>query len=102
MALRYEQALCGARSLAERLERLAGLRSAEGYMAEAARRGDGGFVFVENHCPIRTAAAACQDFCRSELRLFARLLAPARVERLEHALAGSRRCAYLVSPAEGE
>jgi predicted ArsR family transcriptional regulator len=32
--------------------------------------------------------------------LFARLLAPARVERVEHLLAGARRCSYLVKPAD--
>jgi predicted ArsR family transcriptional regulator len=99
MAAQYEQALRGARSLKQRLERLARLRSAEGYMAEVTRRGDDSYVIAENHCPICAAAAACQGFCRSELALFARLLAPARVERIEHALAGSRRCSYLVTPA---
>jgi hypothetical protein len=52
--------------------------------------------------PARLATAAamtCQGFCRSELALFARLLAPARVERSEHLLTGSRRCAYLVVTA---
>jgi predicted ArsR family transcriptional regulator len=98
MAANYERALCDAVTLEERVARLAGVRSAEGYMAEFARREEGGFILIENHCPICAAAAACQGFCRSELALFARLLAPARVERTEHVLAGSRRCAYLVTP----
>jgi predicted ArsR family transcriptional regulator len=100
MAAQYEQALYGAASLEERVTRLARLRSAEGYMAEVARRDDGGYMIAENHCPICAAAAACQGFCRSELALFARLLAPARVERVEHLLAGARRCSYLVKPAD--
>lgn len=102
MAAHYADELQDAGSLPERLDRLARLRSTEGYMADLLRRDDGSYVFAENHCPICAAAAACQGFCRSELALFARLLAPARVERVEHALAGSRRCAYLVTPAEGE
>jgi predicted ArsR family transcriptional regulator len=102
MARQYERSLRGVHTLAGRLQRLAKLRSAEGYMAEAIRRDGGGFVFVENHCPICAAATACQGFCRSELALFARLLAPARVERIEHILAGSRRCAYLVTPVGKE
>jgi predicted ArsR family transcriptional regulator len=81
------------------LVRLVELRSAEGYMAEYARRDDGSYVIAENHCPICATAAACQGFCRSELALLAHLLAPARVERSEHLLAGSRRCAYVVTPA---
>jgi predicted ArsR family transcriptional regulator len=99
MADKYDQALRGADTLEERVARLVRLRSAEGYMADASRRDDGSYVIVENHCPICAAATACQGFCRSELALFARLLVPARVERLEHLLAGFRRCAYLVVPA---
>jgi len=102
MVVHYADELQDAGSLPERLDRLARLRSTEGYMADLHRRDDGSYVFAENHCPICAAAASCQGFCRSELALFARLLAPARVERIEHALAGSRRCAYLVTPAEGE
>jgi predicted ArsR family transcriptional regulator len=99
MAAHYAQSLKGATSLDERLVRLVELRSAEGYMAEYARRDDGSYVIAENHCPICATAAACQGFCRSELALLAHLLAPARVERSEHLLAGSRRCAYVVTPA---
>ena len=54
---------------------------------------------AENHCLICAAATACQGFCRFELALFARLLAPAQVVRSEHLLAGCRRCCYLVVPA---
>jgi predicted ArsR family transcriptional regulator len=98
MADKYEQALQGARTLKERLARLAQLRSAEGYMAEVQRRRDGTYVLSENHCPICAAATTCQGFCRSELALFARLLAPAQVERSEHLIAGARRCCYVVIP----
>jgi predicted ArsR family transcriptional regulator len=93
----YRAALDGAAGLEARLERLAELRSAEGYMAEWSRREDGSYLFVENHCPICAAAAACQGFCRSELMLFEMMLAPAKVNRAEHILAGARRCAYLVT-----
>jgi predicted ArsR family transcriptional regulator len=102
MAAQYEQALRGAGSLEERVARLVGIRSAEGYMAEFSRGEAGAWVIAENHCPICAAATVCQGFCRSELSLFAALLAPARVERVEHVLAGSRRCAYVVTPVEGE
>jgi predicted ArsR family transcriptional regulator len=101
MAAQYEQALHGAATLEERVDRLARLRSAEGYMAEVSRREDGRYVLAENHCPICAAAAACQGFCRAELALFARLLAPARVERVEYMLEGARRCSYLVSGVDG-
>lgn len=100
MAERYEQVLRDAETLEDRLTRLVQLRTNEGYMAEASRHSDGTYFLVENHCPICAAAAACQGFCRSELGLFKRLLAPAKVERLEHLLAGRRRCSYRVVPAD--
>ena len=102
MAAQYEAQLRNAGTLHERVARLVAMRSAEGYMAEFSRCAAGTYVIAENHCPICAAAAVCQGFCRSELALFARLLAPARVERVEHVLAGSRRCAYLVTPAQEE
>lgn len=95
----YGKALEGAETLEARLARLAEVRAAEGYMAEWSRRDDGAYLLIENHCPICAAAAACQGFCRSELALFEMMLAPARVERAEHMLAGARRCAYVVTPA---
>lgn len=97
MRTNYREALRGARSLKARLERLADIRSREGYMAEFRTEGDG-FLFIENHCPICTAARACTGFCRSELQLFDDLLGPGvSVSRVEHVLAGARRCAYQVS-----
>mgnify|MGYP001544449217 CR=1 FL=1 len=94
----YRLALDGASTLEERLERLAQVRAAEGYMAEWSRQDDGAYLLIENHCPICAAAKACQGFCRSELTLFEAMLAPATVTRVEHILADARRCAYLVTP----
>ena len=95
----YRAGLQGARSLAARIARLTEIRAREGYMAEWRKDGDG-FLLVENHCPICAAAAACQGFCRSELKIFRDALGPdVRVERVEHILAGARRCAYRIAPA---
>jgi len=96
----YEQALAGARSLRQRVERLAAARSAEGYMAAVSKDPGGrGLLLVENHCPICAAARACQGFCRSELEVFREVLGPeVEVQRVEHILAGSRRCAYRITP----
>ncbi|WP_374575867.1 helix-turn-helix transcriptional regulator [Phenylobacterium sp.] len=96
-AAAYAAALDGARQMEARLDRLVELRSAEGYMAEWRREPDGAWLLVENHCPICAAATACQGFCRAELSLFRQMLAPARVERADHILAGARRCAYRVT-----
>lgn len=93
----YREAMQGARSLKDRLERLADVRSAEGYMAELSKDG-ADFLFIENHCPICSAAKACMGFCRSELELFHKVLGDdVRVEREEHILTGARRCAYRIS-----
>jgi predicted ArsR family transcriptional regulator len=93
----YQQAMPDAPDLKARLERLVDVRSAEGYMAEL-REDEAGFVFIENHCPICSAAKACMGFCRSELELFRKVLGEGvQVDREEHILAGARRCAYRVS-----
>lgn len=85
-------------SLKGKLEALAKLRSAEGYMAEVRRDSEtGGYLFVENHCPICAAARICQGLCREELALFHRVLGrDVKVERLSHILSGARRCTYRV------
>jgi predicted ArsR family transcriptional regulator len=85
--------------LSERVAVLARLREAEGYMAEARVDEDGSVLLVQNHCPICAAARVCQQLCRSELDVFARVLGPdCTVERTEHQLAGARRCAYRIRP----
>jgi predicted ArsR family transcriptional regulator len=48
--------------------------------------------------PRCAAAAACQGLCREELSLFrAAIGAKAHVERIDHILAGARRCAYKIT-----
>jgi predicted ArsR family transcriptional regulator len=97
----YLDATGSAQTLAERARRLARLRSAEGYMAEIKREGRDSLLLIENHCPICVAAKQCQDFCRSELALFRKVLGPdVSVERLEHIVHGARRCVYRIAPRE--
>ncbi|HEX7313876.1 MAG TPA: metalloregulator ArsR/SmtB family transcription factor [Pyrinomonadaceae bacterium] len=88
-------------SLEKRLNDLARVRTEEGYMAEVrAEEEGGGFLLVENHCPICAAANACQGFCSTELDLFRTVLGPGvEVERVEHIVSGDHRCAYRVRPA---
>ena len=83
--------------LQQRIERLAQLRSEEGYMAEVRLLPDG-WMLIENHCPICSAAASCQQFCKSELEIFQRLFEnEATVARTDHLLEGARRCAYKIT-----
>jgi predicted ArsR family transcriptional regulator len=93
----YAAELAGSIDLRERVARLAAIRSREGYMAEWKDEA-GGFLIVENHCPICAAARACQGFCRAEQAVFAAVLGPdVAVERTDHILAGARRCAYRIT-----
>jgi predicted ArsR family transcriptional regulator len=87
--------------LAERAGALARIRLQEGYMAECRRTREGAFELVENHCSIASAARACPMLCEREISLFRTLLGPeVSVERVEHLLAGDRRCAYRISPRD--
>ncbi len=95
----YQERMAGAKTLSKRLAKLVEARDAEGYMAQLDKQPDGSFLLIENHCPICAAATACQGFCRSELDVFRRTLGPAStVERVEHVLAGGRRCVYRITP----
>ena len=97
-AAAYAQSLAGSTTLGERLQRLADIRSDEGYLAEAVAE-NGTYLLIEHHCPIRDAAAACGALCSAELDVFQRVLGPTvKVTRVQHVLAGDRRCAYRVEP----
>jgi predicted ArsR family transcriptional regulator len=86
-------------SLKEKVQKLARIRSEEGYMADVKPTGKGAFLLVENHCPICAAATACKGFCVTELDLFRAVLGPGVVvERAEHIVSGDRRCAYRITP----
>jgi predicted ArsR family transcriptional regulator len=89
-------------SLKAKLDRLAAIRSNEGYMAEVRRDPQSGdFMFVENHCPICAAARLCTGLCREELALFHRVLGKGiKIERVSHILTGAGRCAYRVTAVQ--
>jgi predicted ArsR family transcriptional regulator len=78
---------------------IAQLRNQEGYMAEIIDQPGGDLLLVENHCPIQAAAQTCPAFCAAEREIFQALLGSAiMVKRVEHLLAGDRRCAYQIVP----
>lgn len=99
---RYAAELAGLTELEERVACLADIRSREGYMAEwraeAAERGEAAeFLLIENHCPICAAATICQGLCQTELELFGAVLGQGvQVSRVDHIIAGARRCAYRI------
>src|SRR5262249_55188442 len=94
----YSTRILAAMPLPRKLQKLAEIRTEEGYMAEVRSEGAGQYLFIENHCPICAAASSCTGLCASELLLFRTILGPgADVERVEHILAGERRCVYRIS-----
>ncbi|MBV9104795.1 MAG: transcriptional regulator [Verrucomicrobia bacterium] len=95
---RYEALISGEKSWARKIARLAEIRNKEGYMATWEKEEGESYLLVENHCPICAAASACAGFCRSEKAIFEHVLGrDVQVERVEHLLAGARRCAYRIT-----
>lgn len=92
----YGQELAGVGAFEQKLDKLAELRSREGYMCEWQREGND-YLLIENHCPICAAAATCQGFCRTELSLFKQVLETENIVRLEHIIKGGRRCVYKIA-----
>ncbi len=93
----YRAAIGDGATLAEKVERLAEVRAAEGYMAVVSRDDAGELLLVERHCPICSAARACSGLCRSELEVFRAVLgAGVEVKRTDHIISGDQRCAYRV------
>ncbi|WP_314002093.1 ArsR family transcriptional regulator [uncultured Paenibacillus sp.] len=89
--------------LAERVEELAAIQNAGGYMVEVenhdgAPRKDGQAVYVlhEYNCPIAQVAGRYQQACSCELALFEDLL-DAAVERTECLAKGGGKCSYRIT-----
>lgn len=95
----YNQQMKGKRSLKQRLNKLVEIRTHEGYMAEVQAQADGAFLLIENHCPICAAATVCTGLCAKELEIFQAVLGDdTQIQRVEHIIAGERRCAYQITP----
>ncbi len=93
----YRSEIDAQKSFPRKVEKLAELRTSEGYMAEVEVITDDQVRLIEQHCPICIAATSCQGFCTYELEMFQSLLPGATVTREDHLLAGARRCTYLIS-----
>jgi len=94
----YQDQLEARQTLRGKLDCLARQRTDEGYMAEVQKEG-GKYLFIENHCPICSAANSCQRFCENELDIFQKSLGKdVKVVRREHIVSGARRCVYEVEP----
>lgn len=98
----YRKALdsCGP-SLRERTEKLAELRTAEGYMAEVREGENHQLSLTEHHCPICEAAKTCSGLCDAEFDVFKELLGKdVNIKRTEHLMSGADRCVYEISATQ--
>jgi predicted ArsR family transcriptional regulator len=88
--------------LVQRVAALVRIRREEGFMAECGSVQNGAIELVENHCAIAKAAHLCSKLCGGELTVFRAVLGVGvTVERVEHFLAGDRRCTYRILEESG-
>jgi predicted ArsR family transcriptional regulator len=66
----------------------------DGYLASWENVGPGVFRIVEHNCAIWAVAERYGQACASELEFIRTVLDGAEVERVQHMIAGARRCAY--------
>ena len=93
---KYLEALKDIPDLEEKIAKLAELRNSDGYLAEW-DKDEGGFILIENHCPICAAAQRCADLCEAEMNTFKEIFGDSvSLERIDHIIAGARRCAYRI------
>lgn len=86
----------GIGSLKQRLEKLAEIRRAEGYVTEwFPVEATTNFVFTEYNCAIAHVAESFPSVCGHELEMFATVL-DCPVERTHWMVDGEHRCGYLI------
>ena len=94
----YRVRLPAGGALGGRLEALAPLRNQDGFMAELRSQPDGSYLLVHNHCPIAAAAGTCERLCQGEMEVYRGVLGKGvAITRIEHIMAGKRRCVYRIS-----
>jgi predicted ArsR family transcriptional regulator len=82
-------------TLAERVQGLADVQAAQGYLADAILQPDGSIRLTEHNCAIYHVAQATPAACQAELELFREVLGGS-VVRETHIAAGDRCCTYRV------
>ena len=82
--------------LLDRVQELAVIQTAHGYLAGAVVNVDGTIRLQEHNCAIYHIAAGSPAACQAELELFSDVLG-ADVVREQHITAGDRCCSYRIS-----
>jgi predicted ArsR family transcriptional regulator len=98
MSVREDMAarVAGDAPLLERVQELAIIQSANGYLAGAVLSVDGSIRLQEHNCAIYHVAAGSPAACQAELELFSDVLG-ADVVREQHIASGDRCCSYKIS-----
>gem|GEM_PF-872536 len=93
---KYREQMAG-QSFEERLDTLAKLQDADGYMVKLEQKADGVYSFIETNCPIARVASEFPQACQCEWSLFASLFNDAQVDRTECIAEGGTCCRYLLT-----
>ncbi len=88
--------LASKRTLRSKVAELTRILDEDGYLASWEQFEPGGFRIVEHNCAIWAVAERYGQACTSELEFIRTVLDGADVERVQHMVAGARRCAYEV------
>ena len=88
--------LASKRTLRAKVAELTRILDEDGYLASWEQFEPGGFRIVEHNCAIWAVAERYGQACTSELEFIRTVLDGAEVERVQHMVAGARRCAYEV------
>lgn len=89
--------LASKRSLRTKVAELTRILDEDGYLASWEQVSPGVFRIVEHNCAIWAVAERYGQACTSELDFIRTVLEGAHVERVQHMVAGARRCAYEVT-----
>jgi DeoR family transcriptional regulator, suf operon transcriptional repressor len=88
--------LASKRTLSARVAELTRILDEDGYLASWEKVAPRVFRIVEHNCAIWAVAERYGQACTSELEFIRTVLDGADVERVQHMVAGARRCAYEV------
>ena len=92
------QRLARCRSLKAKVAELTRILDDDGYLASWEEM-PGGFRIIEHNCAIWAVAQRYGQACTSEIEFIRTVLPDAKVERVQHMVAGGPHCAYEVRPS---
>ena len=91
--------LANKRTLGAKVAELTRILDEDGYLASYEKVAPDVYRIVEHNCAIWAVAQKYGQACSSEIEFIRAVLPEAHVERVQHMIAGARRCAYEVRQA---